>query len=123
MFIGTSLWGRRNTWNTSSTLSALYARTLTSMSAASAPGIGGGKFTPVPPQKGSFPVDHDGECTHLVEKYLKCIKLAGGQNSATCRGLAKDFLECRMKNDLMDYDDWENLGFKDENGSRAPPKD
>jgi len=83
------------------------------MSAASAPGVGGGRFTPVPPLKGSFPVDHDGECTELVNKYLKCIKLSEGQNSATCRALAKDFLACRMNHDLMDREDFKNLGFKD----------
>lgn len=56
-------------------------------------------------------MDHDGECTEFVNRYLKCIKMSGGQNSATCRSLAKQFLECRMKNDLMEKDDWKNLGL------------
>lgn len=85
------------------------------MSAASAPGVGGGSFTPVPPQRGSFPVDHDGECAELVNKYLQCIKLSQGQNSSNCRIIAKRFLECRMSHDLMDRDDWKNLGFAEEN--------
>lgn len=84
------------------------------MSAASAPGVSGGKFSPVPPQKGSFPLDHDGECTEFVTRYLKCIKQADGQNSATCRTLAKMFLECRMQNDLMERDEWKNLGLSED---------
>lgn len=83
------------------------------MSAASAPGVGAGRFTPVPPLKGSFPVDHEGECAELVNKYLKCIQLSEGQNSPTCRSLAKDFLECRMSHDLMEREDFSRLGFQD----------
>lgn len=80
------------------------------MSAASAPGIGV-QFRPDPPQRGSFPVDHDGECAHLVGDYLKCLKITDGTNAPNCRLLAKKYLECRMMHDLMDKDEMQNLGL------------
>ncbi|ODQ79249.1 hypothetical protein BABINDRAFT_64078 [Babjeviella inositovora NRRL Y-12698] len=68
-------------------------------------------WTPTPPERGSFPLDHDGECTAAMKKYLKCMKLVKNDNSHNCRLLAKDYLECRMNNQLMDRAPWNELGL------------
>ncbi|CCF33864.1 cytochrome c oxidase assembly protein COX19, partial [Colletotrichum higginsianum] len=48
------------------------------------------------PQRGSFPLDHEGECKHVIATYLECIKKVRGVNDAECRDLAKSYLSCRM---------------------------
>ncbi|KAL2128038.1 hypothetical protein VTI74DRAFT_9826 [Chaetomium olivicolor] len=73
---------------------------------------------PVPPQRGSFPLDHDGECKNVMMSYLTCIKKVKGVNEDQCRMLAKSYLACRMDRNLMARDDFRNLGFKEE----APAK-
>ena len=50
---------------------------------------------PRPPEKGSFPLDHDGECTVPMQIYLECMKKARNDNSR-CREESKHYLECRM---------------------------
>lgn len=37
-----------------------------------------------------------GECKHLIQSYLKCLKLQRGVNDDECRLLAKGYLACRM---------------------------
>lgn len=70
------------------------------------------------PERGSFPLDHDGtriqscnktikkaladkliagECKHLIADYLKCLKSQRGVNDEECRRLAKGYLSCRME--------------------------
>ncbi|PFH63328.1 hypothetical protein XA68_13785 [Ophiocordyceps unilateralis] len=66
---------------------------------------------PTPPQRGSFPLDHDGECKHAMSDYLSCMKKARGFNGEDCRILAKAYLACRMDRNLMERDDFKNLGF------------
>jgi len=51
--------------------------------------------TPRPPEKGSFPLDHDGECSLSMRMYLDCMKKAKNDNSK-CREESKNYLECRM---------------------------
>ncbi|KAI9172919.1 Cytochrome c oxidase assembly protein cox19 [Blastocladiella emersonii ATCC 22665] len=68
--------------------------------------------TVLPPERGAFPLDHDGECKQLVTEYLKCLKGNKG-NNATCKDLSKRYLECRMQRGLMAKDNMENLGFTD----------
>ncbi|KAH3901657.1 probable Cytochrome c oxidase assembly protein COX19 [Saccharomycodes ludwigii] len=78
-------------------------------------------LSPTPPERGSFPLDHFGECTKEMQDYLKCIKITKGENAHNCRLLAKNYLKCRMNNDLMDTDDWKHLGLpSDENSPNAP---
>ncbi|PKS11841.1 hypothetical protein jhhlp_001135 [Lomentospora prolificans] len=96
---------------------------------------------PTPPQRGSFPLDHDGkyalfqvsslpwdphlsinlsknslggvgECRHVMTSYLSCISKVGGENKPECRDLAKAYLGCRMDRNLMAKDDFKNLGFQ-----------
>ncbi|EFW19151.1 Cytochrome c oxidase assembly protein cox19 [Coccidioides posadasii str. Silveira] len=67
---------------------------------------------PTPPERGSFPLDHDGECKYLIASYLHCLKSVGGVNDERCRKLAKGYLNCRMENNLMAPDDFKNLGLE-----------
>ncbi|KAJ5799327.1 uncharacterized protein N7518_001395 [Penicillium psychrosexuale] len=97
-----------------------------------APGGGSVNYKPSPPERGSFPLDHEeliiiwdalGECKHIISGYLKCIKLNRGTNDEACRKLAKEYLSCRMDKNLMAPDNFENLGlvFKDSAGKAQPP--
>ncbi|XP_043485605.1 cytochrome c oxidase assembly protein COX19 isoform X1 [Polistes fuscatus] len=70
-------------------------------------------FTPVPPEKGSFPLDHEGFCKQVMVNYLRCLLEHNNQNTM-CRHIAKDYLGCRMDKDLMAREDWSKLGFTDE---------
>ncbi|KAJ1651239.1 Cytochrome c oxidase assembly protein cox19 [Dispira simplex] len=77
-----------------------------------------------PPDRGSFPLDHDGECKSFMKDYLLCLKQNKGL-SKTCRHLSKRYLQCRMEKGLMSPEEWEYLGFEDENittGNDSPTK-
>jgi cytochrome c oxidase assembly protein subunit 19 len=67
------------------------------------------------PQRGSFPLDHDGECKSVMAAYLACLRSERGRNDA-CRGVARGYLQCRMERGLMAVDEMKNLGFG-ENGT------
>ncbi|KAF2447388.1 hypothetical protein P171DRAFT_224037 [Karstenula rhodostoma CBS 690.94] len=69
---------------------------------------------PTPPERGSFPLDHDGECKHIISRYLSCIRSHRGTNDAACRELSKQYLTCRMDRNLMAPDSFKNLGFGDD---------
>ncbi len=89
----------------------------------STPGSPGGpnKFSrPSPPERGSFPLDHDAECQPWMQKYLKCIRSHRGINDDECRELSKGYLQCRMEKNLMAVDEMKILGFGDlEKGKTA----
>eukprot|EP00729_Bicosta_minor_P016187 gene16187-35109_t len=76
------------------------------------PSAGGKTFQGSPPDKGSFPLDHDGECKPHKENYMACLRKTGN-DSRPCRELSKLYLECRMAAQLMAREDWKHLGFKD----------
>jgi hypothetical protein len=44
-----------------------------------------------------------GECKHLIQNYLKCLKLQRGVNDEECRKLAKGYLACRMDKCVLCY--------------------
>ncbi|XP_074137210.1 cytochrome c oxidase assembly protein COX19 [Sminthopsis crassicaudata] len=69
-------------------------------------------FQPRPPDKGSFPLDHFGECKAFKEKFMKCLRDNNFEN-ALCRNESKEYLECRMERQLMAQESLEKLGFKD----------
>ncbi|NWV18818.1 COX19 protein, partial [Origma solitaria] len=91
-------------------------------------------FTPRPPDKGAFPLDHfgavarpslcvAGECSAFKERFMECLRHSGYE-SAACRQSAKAYLECRMDRrvapgqrpgcrQLMANEPLEKLGFKD----------
>ncbi|XP_036027989.1 cytochrome c oxidase assembly protein COX19 isoform X2 [Onychomys torridus] len=53
-------------------------------------------FQPRPPDKGSFPLDHFGECKSFKEKFMKCLRDKNFEN-ALCRNESKEYLMCRMQ--------------------------
>lgn len=67
-------------------------------------------FKPTPPEKGSFPLDHDGVCKKIMLIYMRCLHTNRNDNSA-CREEAKEYLGCRMENNLMTKEEWSKLGF------------
>ncbi|XP_012903216.1 cytochrome c oxidase assembly protein COX19 isoform X1 [Mustela putorius furo] len=58
--------------------------------------FGSKSFQPRPPDKGSFPLDHFGECRSFKEKFMKCLRDNKFEN-ALCRKESKAYLECRME--------------------------
>ncbi|OCK97463.1 cytochrome c oxidase assembly protein COX19, partial [Cenococcum geophilum 1.58] len=66
---------------------------------------------PIPPERGSFPLDHDGECKDIMTSYLRCLRSHRGTNDTECRMLSKSYLQCRMDHNLMAPDSFKNLGF------------
>eukprot|EP01118_Nematostelium_gracile_P015992 TRINITY_DN6533_c0_g1_i1.p1 TRINITY_DN6533_c0_g1~~TRINITY_DN6533_c0_g1_i1.p1 ORF type:complete len:113 (+),score=35.95 TRINITY_DN6533_c0_g1_i1:130-468(+) len=68
---------------------------------------------PVPPEKGSFPLDHLAECKNIMQEYLDCLK-ENGNVSLKCRDQSKKYIQCRMENQLMTQDELKNLGYYDD---------
>ncbi|KAF2866685.1 hypothetical protein BDV95DRAFT_504160, partial [Massariosphaeria phaeospora] len=66
------------------------------------------------PERGSFPLDHDGECKSIIASYLRCLRNHRGTNDPECRNLSKSYLSCRMERNLMAPDSFKNLGFGDD---------
>ncbi|KAF9056686.1 hypothetical protein BJ165DRAFT_1335939 [Panaeolus papilionaceus] len=75
-------------------------------------------FKPNPPDRGSFPLDHYGECKEKMQTYMKCLR-ENGSESSPCRLLSKDYLDCRMQKGLMERDEWKNLGLANVGGKSA----
>lgn len=69
---------------------------------------------PIPPDRGSFPLDHENVCRKRMVDYMVCLKDNGHDNSK-CRTEAKEYLACRMENDLMAKEEWSYLGFEEKN--------
>lgn len=69
------------------------------------------RFKPIPPDKGSFPLDHENLCKTQMIAYMKCLQQKSDNNSE-CRIEAKDYLQCRMENNLMAKEEWKSLGYK-----------
>lgn len=67
-------------------------------------------FTPTPPEKGSFPLDHENVCKRQMIKYMKCLRDSDNNNSV-CREEAQNYLACRMDHNLMAKEEWPKLGF------------
>jgi hypothetical protein len=66
----------------------------------------------IPPEKGSFPLDHENACRKYMLLYMNCLRVNRDNNSA-CREQSKDYLACRMENGLMAQESWQKLGFKE----------
>ncbi|KAJ2491875.1 Suppressor of Sensor Kinase (SLN1) [Coemansia sp. RSA 2050] len=73
---------------------------------------------PTPPDRGSFPLDHEGECKHVMTRYLECLQVSKGNNKR-CKPISKEYLECRMQRKLMVRDEWQNLGFHEDSSAQA----
>ncbi|KAK9895138.1 putative metal ion transporter [Cystobasidium minutum MCA 4210] len=71
------------------------------------------------PDRGSFPLDHEGECKQFMTAYLKCLK-SNKNDNGKCRHLTKEYLKCRMEHGLMEKDSWENLGLQGVEDGNTP---
>eukprot|EP00871_Galdieria_phlegrea_P001857 jgi/Galph1/2672/GphlegSOOS_G1326.1 len=71
------------------------------------------------PEKGSFPLDREGHCSEFIEKLRACLQ-ENNYVSAKCRTLSKMYLQCRMENGLMKPENWEKLGFHEDDEQRVP---
>lgn len=69
-------------------------------------------FTPTAPDKGSFPLDHENLCKKEMIKYMQCLRINRFDN-AECRAESKQYLGCRMDNQLMTKEPWSKLGLED----------
>lgn len=65
-----------------------------------------------PPDKGSFPLDHFGECKEKMEIFMSCLK-ENSYNQGACRVQSREYLQCRMDNELMTRENLDDLGFKE----------
>ena len=73
---------------------------------------------PKPPDKGSFPLDHYGECTEPKKLYMQCLREhAMATQSDECRELSAAYLKCRMDRELMAKEDLGRLGLSRGGGS------
>jgi cytochrome c oxidase assembly protein subunit 19 len=63
------------------------------------------------PERGVFPLDHDGECKDNMKTFLSCLK-EHNQDYLPCKQLSKAYLACRMEKELMMKESLDNLGFK-----------
>lgn len=70
----------------------------------------------VPPEKGSFPLDHEGLCKDLMMKYMDCLGEYNRENTK-CRNEIKNYLDCRMNNGLMAREPWKKLGLPEQENS------
>ena len=70
-----------------------------------------------PPEKGSFPLDHGGECKPQATTFMQCLNEWGARH-APCKKLAKLYFECRMDRGLMAQEDLGTMGFSTEQMSR-----
>ncbi|CRH03651.1 cytochrome c oxidase assembly protein COX19, putative [Plasmodium relictum] len=62
------------------------------------------------PDRGSFPLDHNNECTSIKNRYLKCLK-ENNNDHVSCREYSKQYFICRMDNNLLEKQSLNNLGF------------
>lgn len=62
------------------------------------------------PERGSFILDHNNDCTLIKNQYLKCLK-ANNNDHIFCRNFSKEYFICRMENNLLEKQSLENLGF------------
>ena len=65
---------------------------------------------PEPPARGSFPLDHGGQCKAEMLAFAACIRLHESAHHP-CRDLSRSYLECRMQRGLMAPEDLNSLGF------------
>lgn len=72
--------------------------------------FGGSRVKTLPPEKGVFPLDHDGECKPKMKLFLQCLKDSKGDHFP-CKELSKTYLQCRMDVGLMTAEDLNNLGL------------
>ncbi|GIX63050.1 cytochrome c oxidase assembly protein COX19 [Babesia caballi] len=70
------------------------------------------RLTVIPPDRGSFPLDHEGLCKDISARYVKCVGELKG-NAFDCRALAAQYMQCRIENKLLVEEPLTNFGFRD----------
>lgn len=83
-----------------------FPHTLSKMTDA----FGGNRVKVKPPERGVFPLDHDGECKGQMNTFLDCLR-KNNQDHFPCQAYSKAYLQCRMDRELMAKEDMKNLGF------------
>ncbi|KAJ8595241.1 hypothetical protein M405DRAFT_783496 [Rhizopogon salebrosus TDB-379] len=78
-------------------------------------------FKTSPPDRGSFPLDHEGECKEQMMQYMDCLR-KNSSASTPCRVVSKQYLDCRMTKGLMERDEWKNLGLTNLEGDSTDSK-
>ena len=61
-----------------------------------------------PPQRGIFPLDHDGDCKARMKDYLQCLDEEKSSHYK-CRDLSRAYLQCRMDSKLMAKEDLDGV--------------
>ncbi len=84
--------------------------------------FGGNRLQVKPPERGIFPLDHDGECKSSMSSYLSCLK-DNKNDYFPCRDLSKAYLQCRMDRNLMAKEEMSNLGFENGEYKRIVPEE
>ncbi|VDN41516.1 unnamed protein product [Dibothriocephalus latus] len=74
-----------------------------------------------PPEKGSFPLDHQGICQSMRDVWITCMK-ESAWDSSKCRAEAASYLRCRMENNLMGQEEIQRLGFNEDEWKKAAAK-
>jgi len=72
--------------------------------------FGGSRIQTKPPERGVFPLDHDGECKADMKAFQACLR-SNGSDHFPCRNLSAKYLQCRMDKDLMAKDELNNIGL------------
>lgn len=73
--------------------------------------LSGASLAPKPPAKGSFPLDHLGECKQFAIAYEACLERYDRVTNH-CRKQARQYLQCRMERGLMAQEGWKSLGLE-----------
>lgn len=93
---------------------------LTSRAMTTSTSLSGRNLPPRPPLKGSFPLDHLGECASLADMYAACLRENDGA-AGQCRAIARRYLECRMDAGLMAKTEMNALGLESDAPSKSEP--
>ncbi|SBT43977.1 hypothetical protein POVWA2_048000 [Plasmodium ovale wallikeri] len=64
------------------------------------------------PDRGSFLLDHNSECTSIKNNYLKCLK-EHSNDHVSCREFSKEYFICRMDKNLLEKQSLSDLGFSE----------
>ncbi|KAI4835552.1 cytochrome c oxidase assembly protein COX19 [Plasmodium brasilianum] len=64
------------------------------------------------PERGSFLLDHNSECTSIKNNYLKCLK-EHNNDHISCREYSKEYFICRMDRNLLEKQSLNDLGFSE----------
>ncbi|CAF1506253.1 unnamed protein product [Rotaria magnacalcarata] len=81
--------------------------------------LGQKHVSPVKPERGVFPLDHEGECKEKMLKYMLCLTRNDSKPSK-CQTESKEYFQCRMDRNLMKKHEWEDLGYFDGREQQTP---